>query len=253
MWNLKHPFLKFNYMGVSKNRGTPKWMVKIMENPIKMDDLGGKPPIFGNSHISRLKSYRIPKKATCHLPTIMAWDGANSPVKFRWVTKWHDSGCPFRWENTPAEAIGIAALHHISLSCVLVFHPPIWLTTKKKTTIPHQILVGQKRDPHIHVMYETFHVNEMSVNNQHFKRWLIILRAGLVAMSRMGRQTAWNGSFSITTYQLVAHWWFGAQWFGFLGSPYERDCCFRVARLNPKAPGPQPPRLTITWMSRDGS
>jgi len=29
------------FMGVSKNRGTPKWMVKIMENPIKMDDLEG--------------------------------------------------------------------------------------------------------------------------------------------------------------------------------------------------------------------
>ena len=29
-------------MDVSKNRGgSPKWMVKIMENPIKMDDLGG--------------------------------------------------------------------------------------------------------------------------------------------------------------------------------------------------------------------
>ena len=28
------------YKGVSKNRGTPKWMVKILENPIKMDDLG---------------------------------------------------------------------------------------------------------------------------------------------------------------------------------------------------------------------
>ena len=27
-------------MDVSKNTGTPKWMVKIMENPIKMDDLG---------------------------------------------------------------------------------------------------------------------------------------------------------------------------------------------------------------------
>ena len=26
-------------MGVSKNRGTPKWMV-LKENPIKMDDLG---------------------------------------------------------------------------------------------------------------------------------------------------------------------------------------------------------------------
>ena len=37
-------------MGVSKNRGTPKWMVKIMETPIKMDDLGGKnTPIFGNT------------------------------------------------------------------------------------------------------------------------------------------------------------------------------------------------------------
>ena len=31
-----------------KKRGTPKWMVKIMENPIKMNDLGGFPPIFGN-------------------------------------------------------------------------------------------------------------------------------------------------------------------------------------------------------------
>ena len=26
-------------------------MVKIMENPIKMDDLGGKPTIFGNTQI----------------------------------------------------------------------------------------------------------------------------------------------------------------------------------------------------------
>ena len=39
------------YMGVSKNRGTPKWMVKIRENHIKMDDLEGKPTIFGNIHI----------------------------------------------------------------------------------------------------------------------------------------------------------------------------------------------------------
>jgi len=27
-------------MAVSKNRGTPKWMVKIMENPMKIHDLG---------------------------------------------------------------------------------------------------------------------------------------------------------------------------------------------------------------------
>ena len=30
------------HLDVYKNRGkTPKWMVKIMEHPIKMDDLGG--------------------------------------------------------------------------------------------------------------------------------------------------------------------------------------------------------------------
>ena len=32
---LKNGWLEFQ-VGVSKNRGTPKWMVKIMENPIKM-------------------------------------------------------------------------------------------------------------------------------------------------------------------------------------------------------------------------
>ena len=30
-------------LGVSKNKGTPKWMVKIMENFLKMDDLGVPP------------------------------------------------------------------------------------------------------------------------------------------------------------------------------------------------------------------
>ena len=37
-------------MGVSKHRGTPRWMVKIMENPIKMDDLRNT-TIFANIHI----------------------------------------------------------------------------------------------------------------------------------------------------------------------------------------------------------
>ena len=37
------------HMGVSKNRGTPKWMMKIMENPIKMDDLGV--PLFSETSI----------------------------------------------------------------------------------------------------------------------------------------------------------------------------------------------------------
>ena len=30
-------------------------MVKIMENPTKMDDLGGKPIIFGNIHMPMLQ------------------------------------------------------------------------------------------------------------------------------------------------------------------------------------------------------
>ena len=51
---LKQVIFRF-HVGVSKNSGTPKWMVKIMENPIKMDDLGGfTTPIFGNTHVSFL-------------------------------------------------------------------------------------------------------------------------------------------------------------------------------------------------------
>ena len=38
-------------LGVSKNSGTPKWMV-FMENPIKMDDLGI--PLFSETSISFL-------------------------------------------------------------------------------------------------------------------------------------------------------------------------------------------------------
>ena len=38
-------------MAVSENRETPQNGWFIMENSIKMDDLGGKPTIFGNIHI----------------------------------------------------------------------------------------------------------------------------------------------------------------------------------------------------------
>ena len=42
-------------VGVSKNRGVypPKWMVEIMENPIKIHDLGG-PPLFLETPRSKL-------------------------------------------------------------------------------------------------------------------------------------------------------------------------------------------------------
>ena len=40
-------------MDVSENSGTLKWMVKMMENPIfKWMIVGGKPTIFGNTHMT---------------------------------------------------------------------------------------------------------------------------------------------------------------------------------------------------------
>ena len=46
---------KNQHLGVETKKGgnTPKWMVKIMEKPIKNDDLRGKPTIFGNTHLER--------------------------------------------------------------------------------------------------------------------------------------------------------------------------------------------------------
>ena len=68
-------------MGVSKNRGTPKWIV-YNRNPIKMDDLGGKPTIFGNIQIifplfwskSSICSLVHCDRAACDLPwTCVSW------------------------------------------------------------------------------------------------------------------------------------------------------------------------------------
>ena len=44
----------YNHMGVSKNRGTPKWMVYSGKSYEQMDDLGGFTPIFGNTYIDIL-------------------------------------------------------------------------------------------------------------------------------------------------------------------------------------------------------
>ena len=56
-------------MGVSKNRGTPKWMV-YMEHPIKMDDLGV--PLFLETPKYLKKNKTIPQrvKGTHELPNL---------------------------------------------------------------------------------------------------------------------------------------------------------------------------------------
>ena len=51
-----------SYMGVSKNRDIPKKGWFMMEIPIKMDDLGGKPTILGTTYM--FQSYR----SVCFVP-----------------------------------------------------------------------------------------------------------------------------------------------------------------------------------------
>ena len=45
----------FIYIGVFPKIGVPQNGWFIMENLVKMDDLGGKPTIFGNIHIRGLR------------------------------------------------------------------------------------------------------------------------------------------------------------------------------------------------------
>ena len=53
--------INYCHLGISKNTGTPKWMVKIMDNPIKMDDFGGvlHHPYFRVQHPPLATNHRI--------------------------------------------------------------------------------------------------------------------------------------------------------------------------------------------------
>ena len=73
---LKVPFLgtvllsrKFSMIWMfPKSRGKPpKWMVKIMEKHIKMDDLEGFTPIFRNTHIGYIGFPSLPRLDAKHL------------------------------------------------------------------------------------------------------------------------------------------------------------------------------------------
>ena len=78
VWGCMFDWPHWQEVGVSKNRGTPKWMVKIMENPIKMDDLGGNTPVFGNSQVW---NSTLPLLRTFFLVLV------NFPI-FPWSSQW---------------------------------------------------------------------------------------------------------------------------------------------------------------------
>ena len=74
-WQLGVDFSSIFDMGVSENRGTPKWMVKIMENPIKMDDLGV-PLFFGNIHMFHVQQVFLTLlTSSCFKQTHNSWVG----------------------------------------------------------------------------------------------------------------------------------------------------------------------------------
>ena len=93
------------YMGVSKNRGTPKWMVDFMENPIKIDYLGV--PLFLETPIWNLKTLISKRNLLCQglkssssmLKGLISkfWDSAD----WVWHVCWH--GC---WTTKPVDIVG---------------------------------------------------------------------------------------------------------------------------------------------------
>ena len=78
-------------------------MVKIMENPIKIHDLVGKPPIFGNTHKSTLRCFLFLQ--VCQLEF--------QSHHFRWVGK-----------PTPPRGLGFTTNHfaqnHLSMVVEMV-------------------------------------------------------------------------------------------------------------------------------------
>ena len=89
------------YMGVSKNRGTPKWMVYFMENPIKWMIWGVLPPIFGSTPIYMFInigvsnwSFIVPFGARCGPIWTSCWEiNCRDCVWILWVTWVSSCGC----------------------------------------------------------------------------------------------------------------------------------------------------------------
>ena len=96
-------------MDVSKNRGTPKWMVKIMENPIKMDDLGGN-PLFSETSLSLRKSWRR-----------MMWfqfDGVKRPARWTGTRFTAESGGSLKcWQPITFKELWLWRVSYLFSTC----------------------------------------------------------------------------------------------------------------------------------------
>ena len=65
-------------------------------------------------------------------------------------------------------------------------------------------------------------------------------------MSLGGSGVSIGGVRILRVVSLMVNWWFGAQWFGFLGFPEnKKDCHLGVCIPRPKPPGPKPWMLMV--------
>ena len=70
------------YVGVSKNRGTPKWMVYNGKPYEQMDDLGGFPPIFWKHPCQIMSGFPILKMLHVILVTRFSHPGSGVDPRY---------------------------------------------------------------------------------------------------------------------------------------------------------------------------
>ena len=125
--NINFPFIEKKQRDVSKNRGgPPKWMVKIMENPIKMGWFGGT-PIFGNT------PYLGPFVAAVQPP----------PHGPRWGSHAPPDAAPWPQAQWPSQTTGAASLlgkpgkRPPGLEATPTTRKSFWISRETKTRIPN--------------------------------------------------------------------------------------------------------------------
>ena len=123
LWELKKK--NWSDLGVSKNRDTAKWMVKIMETPIKMDDLGGNPTIFGNIHLISLSCAHqtgvgcITSRHHGHPPEVWhAHQRAGDVARAgKWLPVW-SWRCKKMWKMLPGDLFHVLFLFRCLYICI---------------------------------------------------------------------------------------------------------------------------------------